>query len=86
MREDGVRTLDDGGDDTTARTSLTRLHPIFGEVVAVQFAGASAVAAGALFQFTEATPLEAVEYLAAHGVETRNPYGRPDRNGTMAGA
>lgn len=36
-------------------------------------AGASAVAAGALFQFTEATPREAVEYLDAHGVTIRIP-------------
>lgn len=36
-------------------------------------AGASAVAAGALFQFTDATPLEAAQWLAAEGVETRIP-------------
>lgn len=34
-------------------------------------AGASAVAAGAMFQFTDATPAGAASYLAAHGVETR---------------
>jgi len=34
-------------------------------------AGASAVAAGAMFQFTQATPRGAAEYLAAHGVEVR---------------
>jgi len=34
-------------------------------------AGASAVAAGALFQFTDATPRGAAEYLAAHGIEAR---------------
>lgn len=34
-------------------------------------AGASAVAAGALFQFTDATPGEAAEYLKARGVEVR---------------
>jgi cyclase len=34
-------------------------------------AGASAIAAGALFQFTEATPREAAAYLADHGVEAR---------------
>jgi len=36
-------------------------------------AGADAVAAGAMFQFTDQTPRGAVEYLAAHGVETRIP-------------
>ena len=36
-------------------------------------AGASAVAAGALFQFTDATPRGAVEYLEAHGVTIRIP-------------
>jgi cyclase len=35
--------------------------------------GASAVAVGALFQFTEATPRGAVEYLAQRGIETRIP-------------
>jgi imidazole glycerol phosphate synthase subunit HisF len=34
-------------------------------------AGASAVAGGALFQFTDATPGEAAEYLKARGVEVR---------------
>ena len=34
-------------------------------------AGASAVAAGALFQFTDATPAEAARYLQAHGLEAR---------------
>jgi cyclase len=34
-------------------------------------AGASAVAAGALFQFTSATPRGAAKYLQAHGVEVR---------------
>lgn len=34
-------------------------------------AGASAVAAGALFQFTQATPREAAKYLAEHGIEAR---------------
>lgn len=33
--------------------------------------GASAVAAGALFQFTEATPREAARYLNEHGIEAR---------------
>lgn len=36
-------------------------------------AGASAVAAGALFQFTEATPREAALYLSKFGIETRIP-------------
>ena len=36
-------------------------------------AGASAVAAGALFQFTDATPREAALWLAEQGVETRIP-------------
>lgn len=36
-------------------------------------AGASAVAAGALFQFTNATPAGAAEYLAEHGIEVRRP-------------
>ena len=34
-------------------------------------AGASAVAAGALFQWTDSTPHEAVEYLGRHGVPVR---------------
>lgn len=34
-------------------------------------AGADAVAAGALFQFTDCTPRGAAEYLAQHGIETR---------------
>jgi imidazole glycerol phosphate synthase subunit HisF len=34
-------------------------------------AGASAVAAGALFQFTDATPKAAAQYLASKGVEVR---------------
>lgn len=34
-------------------------------------AGASGVAAGAMFQFTDATPRGAAQYLAARGVETR---------------
>lgn len=36
-------------------------------------AGASAVAAGALFQFTDATPQGAARYLQANGVEARVP-------------
>lgn len=34
-------------------------------------AGANAVAAGSLFQFTDATPRGAAEYLHAHGIEAR---------------
>jgi len=34
-------------------------------------AGASAIAAGALFQFTDCTPRGAALYLAEHGIETR---------------
>lgn len=34
-------------------------------------AGASAVAAGAMFQWTDQTPLGAAKYLSAHGIETR---------------
>lgn len=34
-------------------------------------AGASAVAAGAMFQFTDATPRGAAEYLGAHNIEVR---------------
>jgi imidazole glycerol phosphate synthase subunit HisF len=34
-------------------------------------AGADAVAAGALFQFTDCTPAGAASYLAEHGIETR---------------
>lgn len=37
-------------------------------------AGADAVAAGAMFQFTDATPQGAAEYLARQGVEVRKPY------------
>lgn len=43
----------------------------YADMVAAVEAGASAVAAGALFQFTESTPLEAAEYLKAHGKEAR---------------
>jgi cyclase len=35
--------------------------------------GANAVASGAMFAFTDCTPRGAVEYLAAHGIETRIP-------------
>lgn len=34
-------------------------------------AGADAVAAGAMFQFTDQTPEDAARYLAEHGIETR---------------
>jgi len=34
-------------------------------------AGASAVAAGAMFQFTDSTPLGAARYLSDHGIKTR---------------
>lgn len=34
-------------------------------------AGADAIAAGAFFQFTDATPLGAAQYLSEHGIETR---------------
>lgn len=37
-------------------------------------AGASAVAAGALFQFTDSTPQEAANYLANRGIEVRNGH------------
>lgn len=36
-------------------------------------AGASAVAAGAMFQFTDATPAGAAHYLHEHGIEVRIP-------------
>jgi len=36
-------------------------------------AGADAVAAGALFQFTDCTPAGAAEFLQQHGVEVRTP-------------
>jgi cyclase len=36
-------------------------------------AGASACAAGALFQFSDHTPKSCAEYLAAHNIETRIP-------------
>lgn len=38
-------------------------------------AGASAVAAGAMFQFTDATPLGAAQYLNEKGIEVRIPTG-----------
>lgn len=43
----------------------------YSDMLAAVEAGASAVAAGALFQFEDATPLEAAEYLKAHGREAR---------------
>ena len=42
-------------------------------VAAVVDGGASAVAAGAMFQFTEQTPLEAKRHLAAAGIPVRLP-------------
>lgn len=41
-------------------------------LMAVVEGGAAAVAAGAIYQFTEATPLDARRYLARHGVPVRN--------------
>ena len=38
---------------------------------ALRSGGASAVAAGAMFQFTEQTPREAKQFLAAHGIPVR---------------
>ena len=43
------------------------------DMLAAIHAGASAVAAGALFQFQDVTPLDCAEWLALHGVETRVP-------------
>lgn len=43
------------------------------DMLAALQAGASAVAAGALFQFTENTPRGAAEWLAQQGVKTRIP-------------
>lgn len=43
----------------------------YDDMLAAIRAGASAVAAGALFAFTDATPREAAQYLAANGVEAR---------------
>ncbi len=43
------------------------------DMLAAVHAGASAVAAGALFQFTDTTPADCAEWLAQHGVETRVP-------------
>jgi cyclase len=43
----------------------------YADMLAAVRAGASGVAAGALFQFTDCTPAGAAEYLAQHGVETR---------------
>jgi cyclase len=41
------------------------------DMAAALEAGASAVAAGALFQFTDATPRDAAKYLHARGIEAR---------------
>ena len=43
----------------------------YGDMVDAIHAGASAVAAGALFQFTDATPREAARALADYGLEVR---------------
>jgi len=43
----------------------------YADMLAAIKAGASAVAAGALFQFTDCTPRGAAEYLHANGVEVR---------------
>lgn len=43
----------------------------YADMVAAINAGASAVAAGALFQFTDATPRDAARYLHANGIEAR---------------
>lgn len=43
----------------------------YADMLAAIRAGASGVAAGALFQFTDATPKEAARYLHNHGVEAR---------------
>lgn len=43
----------------------------YADMAAALERGASAVAAGALFQFTEATPREAAQYLNEHGIEAR---------------
>lgn len=43
----------------------------YADMLAAIQAGSSGVAAGALFQFTDATPRGAAEYLKSHGVEVR---------------
>lgn len=43
----------------------------YDDMLAAVLAGASGVAAGALFQFTDCTPAGAADYLAEHGIETR---------------
>lgn len=45
----------------------------YDDMVSAIQAGASAVAVGALFQFEEATPLEAAKYLKLKGLEARIP-------------
>lgn len=45
----------------------------YADMLAAIEAGADAVAAGAFFQFTDATPQGAAQYLAEHGIETRAP-------------
>jgi cyclase len=43
----------------------------YADMVSAIYAGASAVAAGALFQFTDATPRGAAQYLADRGIPVR---------------
>ena len=43
----------------------------FGDCLEAIMSGAAAVAAGALFQFTEVTPKQVRKYLAEHGIPTR---------------
>lgn len=43
----------------------------YADMLAAIEAGASAVAAGALWQFTDATPKDAARYLLEHGIEAR---------------
>jgi cyclase len=43
----------------------------YGDMADAVHAGASAVAAGALFQFTDSTPREAAKVLAGYGIEVR---------------
>jgi cyclase len=45
--------------------------------LAIQEAGASAVAAASIFHFTEQTPVEAKKYLAAQGIPVRFSYKEP---------
>ena len=43
----------------------------YADMASAIYAGASAVAAGALFQFTDATPRGAAQYLADRGIPVR---------------